>query len=82
MSLLFSMSGKKMFVLLGLKKQLACKIYCRLLLELPEVGWNTIGTIWLFEHTVSCPVAPEAVSYMKGKELNLVFSVLICLICF
>ncbi len=42
-------------------------VYFRLLLEIPEIGWNILGTVWIYAKTASCPDAPESVIYMQGS---------------
>jgi len=48
------------------RKHVVPCIYLRILLEVPEIGWNILGTVWIYAKTVSCEDAPEAVVYMEG----------------
>ena len=51
------------------RKHVVPLLYLRILLEVPEIGWNILGTVWIYAKTVSCPDAPEAVVYMQGSYL-------------
>ncbi|CAG7837277.1 unnamed protein product [Allacma fusca] len=41
-------------------------LYLRLTFEIPEIGWNIMGTIWVFGETLGCEEAPQAVFLIKG----------------
>lgn len=43
-----------------------CPLPNRFILEIPEVCWNILGTIWVFSRNVICKEAPETLFLIKS----------------
>ncbi|CAG7673194.1 unnamed protein product [Allacma fusca] len=41
-------------------------LYVRILLQAFVISWNTLGSVWAFDGTLSCPMAPEIVTLVVG----------------
>jgi hypothetical protein len=44
---------------------------CRILLLLPEVGWNIMGTMWIFGETVQCSSEHFTTTVTEGNGSSL-----------